>query len=93
MMDLEALKKEAALRAVAPSAPILTIASAIALFLYVKVIVVMYFVEPAVERPSVTKPSLMTSGVIGFGALATLVLGVVPGPLLDFLGQVGVFIR
>lgn len=76
-----------------PLVVIAVIASAIALFLYVKVIVVMYFVEPAGERPSVTKPSLLTSGVIGFGALATLVLGVVPGPLLDFLGQVGVFIR
>jgi hypothetical protein len=31
--------------------------------------------------------------VIAIGVLATLVLGLVPGPLLDLFGRVGVFIR
>lgn len=67
--------------------------SGVALYLYIKVIVLMYTGEPVGEGPSVTMPSFLTSSVIGLGTLATLVFGIVPGPLLDFLGRVGVFIR
>jgi NADH-quinone oxidoreductase subunit N len=38
-------------------------------------------------------PSVLTSAVIAVGVAATLVLGLVPGPLLDLFGRVGVFIR
>ena len=76
-----------------PLVVIAVLLSAVALYLYVKVIVLMYSGDPHPEAPAVTRPSLMTSSVIGFGALATLFFGIVPGPLLDFLGRVGVFIR
>lgn len=76
-----------------PLVVVAVLLSAVALYLYVKVIVLMYFGDPTGEAPSVTRPSFLTSGVIGVGVLATLVFGIVPGPLLDFLGQVGVFIR
>ncbi|SDS61842.1 NADH dehydrogenase subunit N [Nocardioides scoriae] len=67
--------------------------SAVAAYFYVRVIVLMFFAEPVGEGPSVTRPSLMTSGVIAVGTLMTLLLGIVPGALIDLLGRVGVFIR
>jgi len=53
----------------------------------------MYFGEPEGEGPRVTTPSWMTSAVIAVGTAMTLVLGIVPGPLLDMLGRVATFIR
>jgi NADH-quinone oxidoreductase subunit N len=41
----------------------------------------------------VTTPSVLTATVIGVGVAATLLLGVVPGALIDMLGRVGVFVR
>ena len=67
--------------------------SAVAAFFYVKVIVVMFFSEPIGEGPSVTTPSALTGTVILVGVAATLLLGIVPGALIDVLGGVGVFIR
>lgn len=68
-------------------------ASAVAVYLYVKVIVLMYFRTPDGERPSVARPSVLTATTVGIGAAATLVLGVIPGPLFDLLGHAGEFIR
>ncbi|MGN6780496.1 MAG: NADH-quinone oxidoreductase subunit NuoN [Marmoricola sp.] len=76
-----------------PLVVIAVLASAVALAFYIRVIVVMFFSEPVGEGPTVTLPSALTSVVIAVGVAATLVLGVVPGPLLDLLGRVGVFIR
>ncbi len=67
--------------------------SAIAVYFYVRVIVLMFFAEPMGEGPSVTMPSMLTSSVIAVGVAATLVLGLVPGALIDLLGRVGVFVR
>jgi len=58
------------------------ISSAILAFPYVRVIVLMFFSEPAFDGPAVVKPSAYTSVAVGIGVLATLVLGVVPEPLL-----------
>ena len=38
-------------------------------------------------------PSVMTAIVIAVGFTATLVLGVVPGPVLDLAASAGEFIR
>ena len=59
-----------------------------AAFFYVRVIVLMFFSEPVGEGPTVAVPSVMTMLVIAVGTAVTLVLGVVPGPLLDGLGNV-----
>jgi NADH-quinone oxidoreductase subunit N len=67
--------------------------SAVAAYLYVRVIVLMYFRAPLADAPSVTSPSVLTATAIAVGAAATLVLGVVPGPLLDLVGSAGEFIR
>ncbi len=69
--------------------------SIIAVFFYVRLIRVMFFSAPAVEgdAASVTRPSLQTSVTIVVAAAATLVLGLVPGPLLDLVGHAGQFVR
>ena len=67
--------------------------SAVAAYFYVKVIVVMFFTDPIGDGPSVTVPSLLTSSVIAIGTAGTLVLGIVPGPLLDLIGRTAQFIR
>jgi proton-translocating NADH-quinone oxidoreductase chain N len=59
------------------------VASAILAFPYVRVIVLMFFSEPAVDGPAVVRPSAFTGVAVGVGALATLVLGIVPQPLLS----------
>src|SRR6202142_3230615 len=56
--------------------------SAIAAFFYVRIIVLMFFSDPAPDAPSVVTPSAFTSVAVGVGVLATVVLGVVPQPLL-----------
>ena len=68
-------------------------ASVIAAFFYVRVILLMYFSDAVGDGPTITKPSLMTSGVIVVGAVVTFVLGIVPGPVLDLAARAGEFIR
>ncbi len=76
-----------------PVVIVAVLASAVAAYFYVRVIVLMFFADPVGEGPSVTTPSVLTGSVIGVGVAATLLLGVVPGALIDLLGRVGVFIR
>jgi NADH-quinone oxidoreductase subunit N len=59
------------------------VASAIAAFFYVRVIVLMFFSEPAADGPVIARASVLTYGAIGLGTAVTLVLGVAPQPLLD----------
>lgn len=71
--------------------------SIIAVFFYVRVILLMFFEDDEVGAPgevaSVTKPSVLTSATILVGVAATLVLGVVPGPVLDLAANAGQFVR
>ncbi len=76
-----------------PLVVVAVVMSAVAAYFYVRVIVLMFFAEPVGEGPSVTSPSVLTGAVIVVGVAATLVLGVVPGALIDLLGRVGVFVR
>ncbi len=69
------------------------LSSIVAVFFYVRVIVLMFFVDAEGEVASVVRPSLLTSGTIGVGVLATLVLGIVPGPVLTLAAHAGEFIR
>ncbi len=59
------------------------LSSAILAFPYVRVIVLMFFSDPAPDGPAVVRPSIFTGAAVGVGAVATLVLGVVPQPLLS----------
>lgn len=76
--------------------PIVVVAvllSVIALVFYIRIIVVMFFADSDQDGVAVAIPSPFTSIVISIGTLVTLVLGLIPGPLLDLLARVGVFIR
>jgi NADH-quinone oxidoreductase subunit N len=59
------------------------VASAVAAFFYVRVIVLMFFSEPATDGPVVARASVFTYAAIALGTAVTLVLGVAPQPLLD----------
>lgn len=67
--------------------------SAVAAFFYVRVIVLMYFSEPVGDGPTVINPSMLTTVVIGVAVVATVVLGIVPQPVLDLAAAAGEFIR
>jgi NADH-quinone oxidoreductase subunit N len=49
----------------------------------VRVIVLMFFSDPAPDGPVVVVPSALTSCAVGLGVVVTFVLGVVPQPLLN----------
>ena len=70
------------------------LSSIVAAYFYVYVIVVMFFREPEPDSAAyVVHPSALTSITIAVGAAATLVLGVLPGPVLNLAGVAGQFLR
>ena len=70
----------------APLVVIALIASAVAAFFYLRVIVLMYFSEPAADGPTVTVPGAFTTAAITLGVLITLLLGVAPALALSWAG-------
>lgn len=69
------------------------IASIIAAFFYVRVIVLMYFSDPTPDTASVVVPSAFTTIAITVSAVMTIALGIFPQWLLDIIDQAGIFIR
>jgi NADH-quinone oxidoreductase subunit N len=69
------------------------VASIIAAFFYVRVIVLMFFSDPTAETAAVVVPSAFTTVALAAGATVTVVLGVVPQPVLELVNQADVFIR
>ena len=69
------------------------VASGITAFFYAKVVVLMFFNEPLPDGPTVAVPSAYTAATIALGIAVTVVLGVLPQPLLDLTGRAAVFIR
>ena len=76
-----------------PVVIVAVLSSIVAAFFYVRVIVLMYFSEPDGPAPSVTQPSVLTAATVALCTAATLLLGVLPGPLLDLAARAGEFIR
>ncbi|MDQ2582628.1 NADH-quinone oxidoreductase subunit NuoN [Saccharothrix yanglingensis] len=74
-----------------PLVVIALVASAIAAFFYLRVIVLMYFSEPAADGPAVSVPGAFTTMSITLGTAVTLALGVFPTPALEWAGA-GAFI-
>jgi len=71
------------------------IASAAAAFFYVRVIVLMFFTEAAgtaAERTTVVRSEGLTAVAIGFGVAVTILLGVLPTPVLTLVTQAAKFI-
>ncbi|GGP57510.1 hypothetical protein GCM10010185_32370 [Saccharothrix coeruleofusca] len=71
----------------APLVVIALVASAVAAFFYLRVIVLMYFSEPAADGPTVSVPGAFTTVAITLGAAMTLLLGVYPAFALDWAGS------
>ena len=67
--------------------------SVVAAFFYIRVIVMMFFSEPAEGPVSVIKPGWTTLAAVGVAVVATVALGVFPGPVLDLAQQAGEFVR
>lgn len=67
--------------------------SALAAYFYVRVIVLMFFTEPVGEGPTVAVPSILTTVVIVVAAVATIGLGIIPGPVLELAQHAGAFVR
>ncbi|HEY2192189.1 MAG TPA: NADH-quinone oxidoreductase subunit NuoN [Actinomycetospora sp.] len=68
----------------APLVIVALVCSAIAAFFYLRVIVMMYFSEPAADGPSVSLPGPLTTVSITLGLVVTLLLGIVPTAALDW---------
>lgn len=66
--------------------------SLVAAFFYLKVVVLMFFSDPA-EDTEVVMPSVATWAAVGVGVVATVILGILPGPLMDLARTAGDFIR
>ncbi len=61
------------------------ISSAILAFPYVRVIVLMFFSEPAPDGPVVAAPGVLTGLAVAIGAVVTVVLGIEPQYLLSLV--------
>jgi NADH-quinone oxidoreductase subunit N len=68
------------------------LASAVAAFFYLRVIVLMYFSPAAADGPTVGVPGLPTTIVLAVTATATLALGIVPGSVLDLAERAARFV-
>jgi len=69
------------------------LSSAIAAFFYIRVIVLMFFKDPVEDGTSVVIPSIFTRISILVSLAVTLLLGVFPAPLIDFIAETASFLR
>jgi NADH-quinone oxidoreductase subunit N len=69
----------------APLVIVAVIASMIAGFFYVRVIVLMFFTDSSNDDVSVVVPSFATSAAITITVVVTIALGVFPQPVIDLL--------
>jgi NADH-quinone oxidoreductase subunit N len=77
----------AAYHTAGPLVVIALVTSAIAAFFYLRIIVMMYFAAPPENAPTIAVPSALTSVALTIGTAATIVLGIVPQPLLDLASK------
>ncbi|NDA79581.1 MAG: NADH-quinone oxidoreductase subunit NuoN [Actinobacteria bacterium] len=68
------------------------LASAVAAFFYIRIVVLMYFNDPQEDGTSVVIPSPVTAITIGVCAVATLVLGIFPQPVIDTINSLALFV-
>jgi NADH-quinone oxidoreductase subunit N len=69
------------------------IASGVAAYFYVRVIVLMFFTEPPAYQVHVVMPSFWSKAAIAVCAVVTIGLGVFPQPLLDLTAQAAQLVR
>jgi NADH-quinone oxidoreductase subunit N len=75
----------------APLVVIALVASAVAAFFYLRVVVLMYFSEPAEDGPTIALPSPLTMTALAIAVAATIILGIVPQPVLDLADKASLF--
>ncbi|GAA1632502.1 NADH-quinone oxidoreductase subunit NuoN [Georgenia ruanii] len=68
------------------------LASAATAFFYVRLVVLMFFTEPDGESTAVVASEGLTSVAVAVCAVGTVLLGVLPGPVLDLANQAAVFL-
>jgi NADH-quinone oxidoreductase subunit N len=74
---------QAALAAGAPQLVIVAVlASALAAFFYLRVVVVMFFSDPLPDGPTIANPSFGVKTALALAALATVAMGIAPAVLL-----------
>ncbi|MGV0605122.1 NADH-quinone oxidoreductase subunit NuoN [Mycolicibacterium sp. XJ1904] len=69
------------------------LASAIAAYFYVRVIVLMFFTDPPENAPTLVVPSALSTTVVTVTAAVTFALGALPQPLLDLANNADQFLR
>lgn len=72
-----------------PLVVIAVLASIVAAFFYIRVIVLMFFAEAVPEGPRVAVPSILTSVAVTVGVAATVVLGLYPEPVFQLAETAG----
>jgi NADH-quinone oxidoreductase subunit N len=68
------------------------LASAVAAYFYVRVIVQMFFTEAPEDAPEIVAPSSLSVAAITVTAVITFALGALPQPLLDLADQAARFL-
>ena len=69
------------------------LSSAAAAFFYIRVIVLMFFKDPVEDGASVVIPSALTTITIAISATVTLVLGIFPAPVINYIATTATFLR
>ncbi len=86
-----AVFKAAAEGGAAPLVVVGVLASAVAAYFYLRVIVAMFFTDPPADAPEIRPPSVMTVAVIAVTLSITFILGMLPQPVLDIADRAGWF--
>jgi NADH-quinone oxidoreductase subunit N len=82
-----AVFKAAAQGGAVPLVIVGVVASAVAAYFYVRVIVSMFFTEATEDTPHVVAPGILSKAAIAVCAAVTVALGIFPQPLLDLADQ------
>jgi NADH-quinone oxidoreductase subunit N len=70
-----------------PLVVIALIASAVAAFFYLRIVVLMYFAEPPENGPTIAIPGWSTTIALTVGVVVTIALGIFPQPIIDLAGK------
>ncbi|MDP9094504.1 MAG: NADH-quinone oxidoreductase subunit NuoN [Actinomycetota bacterium] len=72
------------------AAPLVVMAllfSAVAAFYYLRIVVLMFFAEPPENGPTIAIPGWSTTVALTFGVTVTVILGIIPQPVLDWAAR------
>jgi NADH-quinone oxidoreductase subunit N len=80
----------AAYHTAGPLVVIALVSSAVAAYFYLRIVVMMFFADPPENSPTIAVPSGLTTIAITIGTAVTIVLGIVPQPLLDLASKAAI---